>query len=102
MAARLVEVELRDGNVVLAEVSAAGGGDVSAGGRRFALDEARAALAEIGRWALESVRTALPEEPDHLEVEFGLKLAVKSGKLLGVLAEASGESSLVIRMSWDK
>ena len=99
---QLVEVVLPDGTVVLAETSGSAGGDVGGGLRRFSMDEAATALSGVGQWALETVRASLPEQPDSLEVEFGLKLAVKTGKLFGVLAEASGESSLLIRMSWDK
>lgn len=100
--ARLIEVALPDGSVVLAEVIGAGGGDVADAEKKFSLSALRGPLAEVGKWALTTVRESLPEQPDRLSVEFGIKLAVKSGKLLCVLAEASGESSLVVRMDWEK
>lgn len=97
----LVEIELDNGEVVMAEVLSAGGSDVSVS-ERLRLSEARQALSEVGRWALESVRESLPEPPNRLDVEFGVKLALKSGKLIGVLAEASGEASITVRMGWDR
>lgn len=100
--ARLIEIALPDGSVLLAEVTGSTGGDVADSGKRFALSALRGPLAEVGKWALTTVRESLPEQPDRLQVEFGIKLAVKSGKLFGVLAEASGESSLVVRMDWEK
>ncbi len=100
--ARLIEIGLPDGSVILAEVAGSGGGDVADVEKRFALSALRGPLAEVGKWALTTVRDSLPEQPDRLQVEFGIKLALKSGKLFGVLAEASGESSLVVRMDWAK
>ncbi|MEV2217147.1 CU044_2847 family protein [Streptomyces sp. NPDC050997] len=99
--ARLAEVELDNGQVMLVEVVSSGGGDVAASGRLH-LSQVKETLGEVSRWALESVREALPQPPDRLEVEFGLKLAVKSGRLLGVLAEAGGEGSITVKMGWDR
>lgn len=96
----IVELELPDGEVVLAEVAAVGG-DVGAFDR-FNLDQARVAVARIGAWAKQSMLTALPEPPDRFGVEVGVKLVVKSGALLGVLAETSGEASLTFTMEWDR
>ncbi len=97
----LVEVELDSGEVVLAEVLSAGGSDVADTGL-LRLSQARQALSEVGRWALESVRESLPEPPDRIDVEFGVKLAVKTGRLVAVIAEAGGEASITVRMGWDR
>jgi Trypsin-co-occurring domain 1 len=112
----IVELALGDGAVVRAEVLALDqaarrdgtGGD--AGLRRTAaqvgqgvamrLDEVRDLVRGMARWAHETVR-AQEWQPDVFEVEFGLKLAAKSGHLVGIIAEASGESSLTVRMSWE-
>ncbi|MEU1505266.1 CU044_2847 family protein [Kitasatospora sp. NPDC005748] len=122
----VITVDLGGGALVHAEVTAlepatapvpapAAGTGTGAGGDAGVRDAAGRALAElplrldavggvlrdVGRWASDSVADAGPAMPDALEVEFGLKLAVKSGKLIGVVAEAGGEASFTVRMSWD-
>jgi hypothetical protein len=64
------------------------------------MDQVRGTVRNVGRWAAETI-TDSAGSPDTFEVEFGLKLAVKSGQLLGVIAEAGSEASLTVRMSWD-
>ncbi len=96
----IVEVELPDGEIVLAEVEVADG-DVSALDR-FKLDEIGPAAARIGVSVKDGVLRSLPRKPDRLGISFGLKLAVKSGKLASVLAEASTEASVTITMEWDR
>jgi alpha-L-fucosidase len=48
--ARLIEIELPDGNVILAEVTGSSGGDVADRGKRFALSALSGPLAEMGKW----------------------------------------------------
>jgi hypothetical protein len=56
----------------------------------------------VGRWAAQTITEGgAAGSPDAFEVEFGLKLAVKSGQLLGVIAEAGTEAGLTVRLSWD-
>jgi NTP-dependent ternary system trypsin peptidase co-occuring protein len=98
---RIVEVELDDGEIIHAEVRATGGTDVSIADR-LRLEQAGEAITRIGSWAARTVRAGVPELPDEFEVSFGLKLGAKSGKLIGILAEASSEASLTVRMKWDK
>lgn len=64
------------------------------------MEQVRGTVRSVGRWAAETV-TDGAGSPDTFEVEFGLRLAVKSGQLLGVIAEAGSEASLTVRMSWD-
>ncbi|GAB7185285.1 hypothetical protein ATKI12_5116 [Kitasatospora sp. Ki12] len=118
----VITVDLGEGAFVHAEVTvldraetgftpAAGepGGDAGVrdtAARAFAelpqrLDAVREVVRNVGRWAADSVSGTGPAVPDTLEIEFGLKLAVKSGALVGVLAEAGGEASFTVRMSWD-
>ncbi|MCZ4122273.1 CU044_2847 family protein [Streptomyces sp. H39-S7] len=119
-----VTIDLGDGSTVTAEVigelpfqqpgepGATGGyGDVGFGdGRRAAqlgsavaltLDQVRSTVQGVGRWAAESIAQGAAGSPDHFEVEFGLKLAVKSGQLLGIIAEAGSEAGLTVTLSWD-
>ncbi|MFJ9607432.1 CU044_2847 family protein [Kitasatospora sp. NPDC101176] len=118
----VITVDLGEGAFVHAEVtvldrtetgpaptSAGRGGDAGvrdAAARAFAelpqrLDAVREVVRGVGRWAADGIAGTGPAVPDTLEVEFGLKLAVKSGALVGVLAEAGGEASFTVRMSWD-
>lgn len=114
-----VEIDIGDGVVLHAEVlelpvgameSAApippvSGGD--AGFRRthsgvgLGLDQVRTIVRGIGRWAADTCEGGNAGSPDSFEVEFGLKLAVSSGRLIGVIAQATAEASLLIRMGWD-
>ncbi|MFF2142995.1 CU044_2847 family protein [Kitasatospora sp. NPDC058190] len=65
------------------------------------LDQVRGTVQGIGRWAEESIAQGAAGSPDSFEVEFGLKLAVKSGQLLGIIAEAGSEAGLTVKLSWD-
>ncbi|MFJ9054790.1 CU044_2847 family protein [Streptomyces sp. NPDC102409] len=67
----------------------------------MSLDQVRTVVQGMGRWAADTVNDESAGSPDTAEVEFGLKLAVKSGQLLGVIAEAGSEASLTVRLSWD-
>ncbi|MFJ2135924.1 CU044_2847 family protein [Streptomyces sp. NPDC087228] len=117
-------IDLGDGTTVTAEVigelkfepsaehGASNYGDVGFGaGQRAAaqlgsavaltLDQVRGTVQGIGRWAAESMTQGEAGSPDSFEVEFGLKLAVKSGQLLGIIAEAGSEAGLTVRLSWN-
>ncbi|HEY5836699.1 CU044_2847 family protein [Streptomyces sp.] len=118
--AQTVTIDLGDGSAVEAEIigdvpferaeEAGGYGDVGAGRRAaelgsavaLTLDQVRATVRSVGRWAAETVAEGgAAGAPDSFEVEFGLKLAVKSGQLLGIIAEAGSEAGLTVRLSWD-
>jgi NTP-dependent ternary system trypsin peptidase co-occuring protein len=120
--AQTVTIALDDGSTVEAEIvgsvpfqhpdaEAAGGyGDVGVRSRAAAvgsavtltLDQVRDTVRSVGRWAAQTVTEGgAAGSPDAFEVEFGLRLAVKSGQLLGVIAEAGAEASLTVRLSWD-
>jgi hypothetical protein len=100
-ATTIVEVQLPDGETVLAEV-AVRGGDVGALDHFLRLDQARATAVRIAQWAKDSVLAALPERPDRFGVQVGLNLMVRSGVLVSVLAAASTEASITISMEWDR
>jgi hypothetical protein len=94
----VVEVELEDGEIILAEVSLTGG-DVGTWDR-FKMDAVRSAIGKMGRWARDSVLRDLLDPPQKVSIEFGIKLAVKSGELVNILAESSGEATITVAMEW--
>jgi hypothetical protein len=100
----LVEIELPSGNVMLAEVRDEGVGDVADRDRRFPLAAIGDSIGEVCHWALTSARKAMPDarKPNRIEVELGVKIAVKTGKIVTVLAEAGAEASIVFRMEWSE
>ncbi|MFH9353360.1 CU044_2847 family protein [Kitasatospora sp. NPDC017646] len=112
-------IDLGDGTTVRAEVigevgfetagDGDGYGDVALRDRvaqlgsavALSLDQVRGTVQGIGRWAAETIAQGDSGAPDSFEVEFGLKLAVKSGQLLGIIAEAGSEAGLTVKLSWD-
>ena len=98
----IVELVLPDGGIIFAEVELPAGGDAAFGGRRLSLDELRENISNISTWVTDSIRHALPEAPDKIAVEFGIKLTAKTGPLVAALAEASGESSIVVKLEWSR
>lgn len=118
--AETVTIDLGDGSSVQAEIvgevpfaheaESGGYGDVGVRGRAaelgaavaLTLDQVRETVRGVGRWAERTVTEGgAAGAPDAFEVEFGLKLAVKSGQLLGIIAEAGTEAGLTVRLSWD-
>jgi Trypsin-co-occurring domain 1 len=99
-----LEVPLPDGEVLLVEVNAQEVGLVPAAGR-----DVRERLAEGLRDGLSRVREfigevhssvrALPEPPDRVAVELGLKLTAKTGV---VVAESAAEGHLAVTVEWQR
>ena len=51
----------------------------------------------------ETIRTSLVRAAsDTVTVELGLELAVKSGKLTGLLVEGEGSGSLAVTLEWQR
>lgn len=94
----VVSVKVDDNTEILAEVAQLGGEeDVSFS--KLNIDGAMDAVKGIaGRihGVLEAVK------PHEATVEFGVKLAVSSGKLTGLLVDASGDASFKITLKWKK
>lgn len=118
--AQTVTIALDDGSTVEAEIvgevpfqhpdESGGYDDVGVRSRAAAagsavtmtLEGVRDTVRSVGRWAAQTITEGgAAGSPDAFEVEFGLKLAVKSGQLLGVIAEAGTEAGLTVRLSWD-
>jgi hypothetical protein len=98
----IMRVELSDGEVIWARV----GGQPQA--RDVGFDEriAKMAADEFSKLAgsvVETVRSAISDqEADEVSVDFGIELSAKSGKVIGVLAEVGGTSSIVVHLTWRK
>ncbi|MEJ3750059.1 CU044_2847 family protein [Actinomycetes bacterium KLBMP 9797] len=95
----LLRIELPTGQQVWANVSANGPADVSLpqAMHKLDLEDLRNTIAGVTQSVHAAIETV---QPDQLSVEFGVELAMKTGKLTSVLAEVSGNASLKITMSW--
>ncbi|MGW8380152.1 CU044_2847 family protein [Streptomyces sp. ODS28] len=113
MAYRVREIDLGDGEVVLARVEsldaeelalAHGPAEYGQGQDVGALDgvvaragEMRQVIAHVGRSVVAAARQA---GPDEVAVTFGLELAAKSGKAVAFLADAEAKGSLSVTLTW--
>lgn len=100
MQGKIVSIELPNGAEVFAEVTelepsgATKTADLS--GFDFSgISATLEGLAEAVNSSLEKVK------PGKVGVELGLKLGVKSGKLIGLLVEGQGEASIAVTLEWD-
>src|SRR5229473_972644 len=95
---------LNDGTQVMIEVEdTPGPRQVSAVSDRFdqavstlesGMDSIRKATASI----LERLRSGMPEEPDSIGLEFGLKASVEVNGL--VIAKVAAEANYCVKMTW--
>jgi hypothetical protein len=93
-----IQVELPTGDVIWARVTSDGPSNVAAGALAR-LDAAE--LQRTVRGVAVSLRDALDDlVPDQLEVEFGLELSVKTGKVTSMLAEAGGTATVKVKLTW--
>lgn len=65
-----------------------------------AFDRAKETILEVAASTVDLIETAGARgaRPDHLQVEFGLKFSVKGTV---IVAGASGEATLVVRLTYD-
>lgn len=95
---RSVQILLPTGEVVWLEARSAGASDVAAVGLvKLDADELR----DTVRGLSNTLRGALEElVPDQMQLEFGLELAVKSGKVTSLIAEAGATATIKVTMTW--
>lgn len=101
MERRVVEVVLPNGARALVRAvdeDAAGGGAVKTAAREeFDFGEVERTLEGLSS----AVRSAVAKAtPDRVTVEFNLELAVKSGRLTGLLVEGQAAASLKVTLEW--
>ncbi|MEE1927623.1 CU044_2847 family protein [Streptomyces sp. TRM 70351] len=113
MSEGITRLRLDDGTVVWARVSEPqelraagapppGGGyqDSALGGRTAAL---ASGLADTVRGVVQSLRMGMTAAaPDEVTVEFGLEIAAQSGQLVSLLANAQGNASINVTLTWSE
>lgn len=102
----LVEFQLEDGSSVLIEAEDVRGPAITRGGRATeaitrASDTLEEAVHRIGptSWAIVEKLRELAQQPDEIDVEFGLKLNAEVG---AIIARTSGEANFRIAVRWKR
>ena len=98
MSSRPVQVQLPTGEVIWAKVAVDGPQNVASPGLQ------RLDVEELGR-TIQGLSASLHQAvggllPDEVEVEFGLELALKSGKVISMLAEVGATASVKVTLGW--
>jgi hypothetical protein len=98
MSSQPLQVELPTGEIIWARVAVDGPQNVASHSlQRLDVE----ALSRTVRGMAASLRAAVDDlAPDEVQVEFGLELALKSGQLISMLAEAGGTASVNITLAW--
>jgi hypothetical protein len=98
----VVEVALPNGATAMVRARRLddGGGATKAGFReRLDFDEVAAAIEGLSQ----AVRTAVAHvAPDAVSVELGFDLALKSGKLVGLLVDGEATGSIRVTLEWGR
>jgi hypothetical protein len=96
----ITQVVLPSGEVIWARVS----GQVRPRDVGFGERTATLAAEEFSRLAsavIGTVRDAVGDQrADEVTIDFGIELAAKSGKVIGVLAELGGTSNIAVHLTW--
>ncbi|MFI9719256.1 CU044_2847 family protein [Streptomyces sp. NPDC052396] len=105
----ITQVRLDDGTVVWARISEAhqlsGPGE---GGYRDSSAVSRVAdlaggLSDVVHGVVGSLRAGLAAaRPQEVEVEFGIELSAKAGKVISLLADGEGRASIKVRLTWSE
>lgn len=98
MTSRAIQVELPNGDVIWARVPVDGVSNIKSGTlQRLDVDDLRRTV----RGVSESLRDALKDlAPGQIQIEFGLELAVKTGKITSMLAEAGATATVKVALTW--
>jgi len=101
MERRVVEVRLPNGTRALVratDVDSAGGGATKTSAlSAFDFREVSGTLEGLSLAVREALAKAAPEK---VTLELGLELAVKAGKLTGLLVDGQGTGSLTVTLEW--
>jgi hypothetical protein len=99
LATQVVEMTLPNGTTALGRVAIGEGAGAmkTSGVPKFDFDDVAKTLEGLAQ----SLKGALADAaPDRVTVELGLELAVKNGKLSGLLVEGEGKGSLGVTLEW--
>ncbi|MCM1973576.1 MULTISPECIES: CU044_2847 family protein [unclassified Streptomyces] len=112
MERQIQEIELPNGETVLARVSVMRPEDAPRGSDEFAYDDVGAfdhltarvdqlneLVSGIGSAVLESARAA---RPDEVSATFGIELAVKPGKAVAMLADGEAKAAISVTLTWSR
>lgn len=98
MSSKPVQVELPTGDVIWARVTVDGPQNVTSGGlQRLDVEDLRRTVRGLSTTLRQAVEDLAPDE---VQVEFGLELALKSGKLISLLAEGGATASAKVTLTW--
>ena len=103
MATRVVETKLPNGTMALVQAADhdEGGRHADKAGRNDVFDFKNVSGTLEG--VAEAVRAGLATVmPSKTTVELGIQLAIKNGKLTGLIVEGKAEASLTVTLEWDK
>lgn len=93
---KIIPVELNNGKIIHVEATDLGGGqDISVGSLLF--EDAVDAIHEISKSILNKIELMKPKKAI---VEFGLEVALESGKLTAVLVKGNSKASIKITFEW--
>jgi hypothetical protein len=96
----VVEVALPNGQTMLARVHAVDGRPRDIGlGEQLSLTEVTQTLHGVGAAVLDTLDHL---QPGQASVEFGLDLAVRSGRLTGLLVEGGATATLRVTLQWTR
>ncbi len=104
MTTRVVEVDLGDGVVALVRAVEVADDEVEVAEKvgwddRFDFTDVTATLAGVANALRPAVAAA---KPHKMTVELGLELALKSGKLTGLVVEGAGKAALEVTLEWQR
>jgi hypothetical protein len=113
----IIEIAMPDGAVINAEVSVSDSiTDVGVRGR-LNIGEAKESITSFVHWAVNGLELSIGDgiadsqeaelAPQGMRLgrvglEFGLKLAVKTGTVTSVIAAVGGEATAVVRLEWER
>jgi hypothetical protein len=103
----ITPIQLPDGQIIYARVS---GQLPSADGDNIAHDVgftdkipklASEQLTKLAEGVVKNVREAVNQfDADEVSMDFGIEFTGKTGRVIGVLAEVGGTSSIVVHLTW--
>ncbi len=93
---RIIETKLGDETVLVKAVAIGGGQDVAKLGLPEFSDVTKM-VESVGASFYEALAAIAPKKAS---VEFGIEVALKSGKLVGLLVDGSGTATIKVTLEW--